>query len=109
VESYLAASTIFVLPSVREAMPISLLEAMAAGRPCIASRVGGVPEVLRDGTNGLIVPPADAPALANAILRLLPDGDLRDSLGLQATRDVSTPYDKKNLARRWADIYRSIA
>ena len=108
VESYLAAATVFVLPSVREAMPISLLEAMAAGRPCIASCVGGVPEVVRDGENGLLVPPADAAALADAIQRLLSNASLCTSLGRRAAESVGTRYDKGTIARQWAGLYRSI-
>lgn len=71
----------FVLPSVSEGSPNAILEAMAAGRPIVATRVGGVPELLRDGHDGLLVPPADADALARAIVRVLQEPALAQQLG----------------------------
>ncbi len=67
-----------VLPSLREAQGVALLEAMAARVPVVASRVGGIPETIRDGNDGLLVPPADPEALAAAIVRIARDGDLRE-------------------------------
>jgi len=67
----LAASDFFVFPSLQEAAGTALREAMAAGLPCIGARVGGIPESIADGDTGLLVPPADSPALARAILQML--------------------------------------
>jgi glycosyltransferase involved in cell wall biosynthesis len=76
-----AALDVAVLPSYREAQGLSILEAMALRRPVVASNVGGIPEMIEDGVSGLLVPPHDPPALANAIIRLLRDHPLADTLG----------------------------
>ena len=70
-----------VLPSYREAQGLSILEAMALSRPVVASNVGGIPEMIDDGVTGLLVPPADPPALAAAISRLLRDHSYADTIG----------------------------
>jgi glycosyltransferase involved in cell wall biosynthesis len=76
-----AALDVAVLPSYREALGLTVLEAMALSRPVIASDVGGIPEMIEDGVTGLLVPPRDAEALAAAIVRLLRDHPLADTLG----------------------------
>jgi glycosyltransferase involved in cell wall biosynthesis len=76
-----AAFDVAVLPSYREAQGLSILEAMAMSRPVVASNVGGIPEMIESGVNGLLVPPQDPPALADAIVRLLVDHPLADTLG----------------------------
>ena len=72
---------LFVLPSLYEGMPLSILEAMGAGLPVIATAVDGTPEVVEDGETGLLVPPADPAALARAVVRLLDDRALAVRLG----------------------------
>ena len=67
----IAGATLFVLPSRREPFGIAILEAAALGRPVVATRVGGIPEIVDDGRSGLLVPPEDAAALADALDRLL--------------------------------------
>jgi glycosyltransferase involved in cell wall biosynthesis len=79
-EAVLGAIDLFVLSSVAEGLCTSILDAMASGVPVVATRVGGVPEVVVDGESGLLVPPADEGALASAIARALDDGDLRRRL-----------------------------
>ncbi len=76
-----AALDVAVLPSYREAQGLSILEAMALSRPVVASNVGGIPEMIQDGVTGLLVPPADPPALAAAISRLLRDHSYADTIG----------------------------
>ena len=76
-----AALDVAVLPSYREALGLTILEAMALSRPIVASNVGGIPEMVEDGVTGLLVPPHDAEALAAAIVRLLHDHPLADTLG----------------------------
>ncbi len=76
-----AALDVAVLPSYREALGLTILEAMALSRPIVASNVGGIPEMVEDGVTGLLVPPHDADALAAAIIRLLRDHPLADTLG----------------------------
>ncbi|MHB8460883.1 MAG: glycosyltransferase [Candidatus Limnocylindrales bacterium] len=75
-----AALDVAVLPSYREAQGLTILEAMALSRPVVASNVGGIPEMVEDGVTGLLVPPRDAGALAAAIVRLLRDHPLADTL-----------------------------
>jgi glycosyltransferase involved in cell wall biosynthesis len=76
VEDILALSDFTVLPSLEEAVSLTLMESLAAGRPVVASRVGGIPELLEDGVNGLLVPPGDAAALARAMSALCRDHEL---------------------------------
>ena len=76
-----AAFDVAVLPSHREAQGLTILEAMALSRPVVASNVGGIPEMIKDGVTGLLVPPQDPPALAAAIVRLLRDHQLADTIG----------------------------
>ncbi|HRQ23124.1 MAG TPA: glycosyltransferase [Anaerolineales bacterium] len=81
VADFLNASDVFVLPTLTEALPTVLAEAMAARLPIIASAVGGIPEMITDGENGILLPPADTEALADACLRLLSDEDAAKSMG----------------------------
>ena len=76
-----AAFDVAVLPSYREAQGLTILEAMAMSRPVVASNVGGIPEMIENGVNGLLVPPHDPEALADAIARLLEDHQLSDMIG----------------------------
>ncbi len=80
VPAVVAALDVAVLPSYREAQGITILEAMALGRPVVASNVGGIPEMVEDGRTGLLVPPHDPVALADAIVRLLTDHPFADIL-----------------------------
>jgi glycosyltransferase involved in cell wall biosynthesis len=93
---------IFVFPSLREGMPNALLEAMAAGLPVVASGVGGILEVVRDGENGIVVPPGSPEALVAALLRLWSDQGLRERLGGQAYRSVVDNFG--NIEREVAEI-----
>ena len=81
VPSVTAALDVAVLPSYREAQGLSILEALALSRPVVASNVGGIPEMITDGVNGILVPPHDPDALAAAIIRLLRDHPFADTLG----------------------------
>ncbi len=76
-----AAFDVAVLPSYREAQGLSILEAMAMSRPVVASKVGGIPEMIESGVNGVLVPPQDPEALAGALVRLLTDHPFADTLG----------------------------
>ena len=96
----------FVLPSRHEPMGIVNLEAMAAGKAIIASRVGGVPELVGDGENGLLVPPDDAPALAVALAHLASDAALSARLGENGARRARD-FDWDAIAAQYLDVYNS--
>lgn len=99
-----AACRALVLPSLMEGYGISLVEAMAAGKPCISTRVGAVPELVRDGQNGLLVPPADPVRLSAAILKLtsLPDGGA--SMGA-AGREFVKSLTSERMAWETSSVY----
>jgi glycosyltransferase involved in cell wall biosynthesis len=80
VRPYLAMATLYLMPSHSEGSPNSLLEAMTAGVPCVASNVGGIPEIMTDERTGLLTPARNPEALANAVGRLLADPALASSL-----------------------------
>lgn len=96
-----------VLPSRYEELGTALVEAMAAGRAVVASRVGGIPELVRDGVDGLLVPPGDPGALAGALNRLLTDPALAAALGASARQRVAA-YDWRLLARRVLGVYEGV-
>lgn len=93
-----------ILPSHEEGLPNAVLEAMAAGVPMIASRVGGVPELIEDGISGLMVPPAEPQALAGAIARLAGDPELRRRMGA-AARQRAEEYSWPACARAHLELY----
>jgi glycosyltransferase involved in cell wall biosynthesis len=94
----LAAADIAVLPSLNEGLGVAALEAMAVGRPVVASRVGGLAEAVVHGETGLLVPPADPPALATAIARLAGDSGLRARLGAAGRARVLARYTAAKMA-----------
>lgn len=97
--------TLYCLPSVAEALPLSLIEAMAWGCPILATRVGGVPEALGDGTAGILVPPGDPQALASELQRLLQDATLRERLGRSARQRYQERFTHTAMARAVAELY----
>ncbi|MEP6807843.1 MAG: glycosyltransferase family 4 protein, partial [Chloroflexota bacterium] len=94
-----------VLPSLREAQGISILEAMARRKPVVASAVGGIPEVLTDGHDGLLVPPADPAALAEACIRLACSPPLRAQLGEAGRATVEARFSLDAMVRRIEEVY----
>ena len=105
VSALTADLTVSVLPSIREAQGISILEAMARRVPVVATTVGGIPEVITDGVDGLLVPPSDPPALAAAISRVLADGRLRKRIGEAGYRTVIDRYSIDAQVRRIQAVY----
>lgn len=101
----LAAMDIFVLPSLSEGLPLSLLEAMAARRAVVASAVGGIPEVIEHRRNGMLVPPANAAELAKNILALLDAPELRDSVALQGQHDVEASFNMARMKAAYESLY----
>jgi len=108
-ETLLQASQIFLLPSRSEGMSNALLEAMASGLACVASRIGGNSDVLEHGTTGLLVAPGDAGALADAVLALLEDPGLRNRLGKGARAAAVERYAMDRVVQRYADLYAALA
>jgi glycosyltransferase involved in cell wall biosynthesis len=94
----------FVLSSVSEAMPYVLLEAMAHGLPVVATSVGGVPEMIRDGVNGRLVPPGDPVALADAIRGLLAAPDCQARLGAAARETVEADFSAEAMRSRTVGV-----
>jgi glycosyltransferase involved in cell wall biosynthesis len=109
VGSLLAAADAFCLPSRHEGLPISLLEAMQAGLPCVATRVGGIPGLVDDGVDALLVEPADADGLAEALARVLSDHELAVQLGQRGQALVRRRYNVAAAAASYADIYDELA
>src|SRR2546426_674387 len=101
----LAAFDLFVLPSLNEGMGRVLLEAMAVGCPVIATRVGGIPDIVADGATGLLVPPRNERALAEAILTLLRDRSRRAAYGEAARRHVDGRFDVETMVRSVEGLY----
>jgi glycosyltransferase involved in cell wall biosynthesis len=102
------AATVFVLPSISEGLPMALLEAMAWGRPIVASAMGGVLDLITDGEDGLLVPPADPAALAAALRRLLEDPELRRRLAEKAERR-SAEFTEAAVWGRLDALYQELA
>jgi glycosyltransferase involved in cell wall biosynthesis len=103
-----AAMDIFVLPSLNEGLPMTVLEAMAASKPVIATRVGAIPSVIRDGENGLLVAPKDPEGLRNAVASLLNDAERRRRLGDQAHAWVSQNYTSEAMALKYREMYEEV-
>ena len=105
IEACLAGMDLFVLPSLNEGMGRALVEAMAAGLPVIASRVGGIPAVISHERTGLLVPPGDASALAEALRRLLDRPEWATQLGLAASRSVDSRYGSVSMVHAIESIF----
>jgi glycosyltransferase involved in cell wall biosynthesis len=100
----LATCDVFVMPSLSEGLPVALLEAMSYGRPIVATRAGGIPEVVENGRDALLVPPGDAEALSVAVSRLLGDPERRERLG-DAARDGVRRFGSDVVYAQLAAIY----
>lgn len=105
----MALADIFVFPSLFEGLGIAALEAMARGLPCIASSVGPLPEVVEHGKTGLLVPPRDPAALAEAIAALSRDPHRRLAMGKAARMRAQAIFDIRETASRVGELYRSLA
>jgi colanic acid/amylovoran biosynthesis glycosyltransferase len=96
---------VFALASFAEGVPGVLMEAMAMEIPCVATWVAGVPELIRDGIDGLLVPPSDVGALASAISRLIDDRSLRRQIGMAGRRRVLEKFDLEKNGRFLAEVF----
>jgi glycosyltransferase involved in cell wall biosynthesis len=98
-------AALFVRPSSLEGMPLTVLEAMASALPVVATPVGGTPQVLQDGVNGLLVPVDDSTELANAIVKLLDDRSLAEDMGRRGRELVENSYTWDTVVERTESLY----
>jgi glycosyltransferase involved in cell wall biosynthesis len=105
VKTLLGEVDAFVLPSRYEGLPNALLEAMAAGLPCVVTRVSGCEDVVLDGQTGFIVPPGQPNALADALVRVLTQPELAHALGRAGRDRAVNHYDRRDLMRQLTDLY----
>jgi glycosyltransferase involved in cell wall biosynthesis len=102
------AFDIFVMSSVTEGLGTSLLDAMACGKPVVATTAGGMPEVVADGETGLLVPPRDDAAMAAAVVRLLRDQRLRTAMGAAGERRVREMFSAERMVQDTLAVYRRV-
>jgi glycosyltransferase involved in cell wall biosynthesis len=108
IRPWLSACDLVIVPSRREAFGLSALEALALGRPVIASRVGGLPEIVREGVGGRLVPPGDAAELAEAVLEALAAPERLEEWGEAGRRDVWSRYRAEAVLPQWVELYRTL-
>lgn len=108
VSDYLKASDAFLFPSESEAHPLALIEAMACGLPVLASRVGGIPDIVTDGVDGVLLPPREESAWQKAIQQLLDHPAAFAEMGRRASESVRRRYAIEETARRHAELFRSL-
>jgi glycosyltransferase involved in cell wall biosynthesis len=106
-DQLMRAAECFAMPSLSEGMPMALLEAMAYGMAIVATRAGGIPELVEDGVDGLLVEPGDTEALAAALARLAADAELRGRLAA-AARERARALDAEEVAGRLGRLYDSL-
>jgi glycosyltransferase involved in cell wall biosynthesis len=103
------AFDIFVMSSITEGLGTSLLDAMAAAKPIVATSTGGIPEVVDDGVTGFLVAPRDDRAMAEAIVRLLKDADLRQRMGLAGLKRARERFSAERMLRETLRVYQRVA
>ena len=106
---FLRKADIFVYPSYYEGTPMAILEAMASGLPIVATNVGGIPEIVRDGCNGFLVSPGDIAALKLKLTTLIQNSELRAAMGRQSRKIVEEEFDLESYVERLVALYRSVA
>ena len=107
--SLLKAFDLFVMSSVTEGLGTSLLDAMACGKAIVATTAGGIPEVVRDGETGTLVPPRDHVSMANAIVTLLKDAELRGRMGAAGLALVRERFSAERMVEETLNVYRRVA
>jgi glycosyltransferase involved in cell wall biosynthesis len=108
VADYYAAFDALILPSANEGTPVSAIESLAGGRPVVATRVGGVPDVVRDGVDGFLVEPGDVDAMAERLARLAADAPLRHRMGEAGRASVHERYSVERLLDDVDRLYRRL-
>ncbi len=105
IRDFYAAADVFCLPSFAEGLPVVLMEAMAMEIPCVTTHIAGIPELIRDGEDGLLVPPSDLESLAGALARLMDDAELRQRMGKNGRTRVREHYELRRNVERLAQIF----
>jgi len=105
-KNILAAMDVFVMPSLQEGLGLALMEAMAQGLAVVGSAVGGIKTLIKDKVNGLLVKPADAVGLAEAILQLVNDAQMRHNLGINARKFIMENFSKEKMVKNTEGVYR---
>jgi glycosyltransferase involved in cell wall biosynthesis len=108
VAPFYAAFDALILPSANEGTPVSAIEALAGGRPVVATEVGGVPDVVRDGVDGFLVEPGDVETMADRLARLAADADLRRRMGEAGAASVRERYSVERLLEDMDALYRQL-
>jgi colanic acid/amylovoran biosynthesis glycosyltransferase len=106
IQEFYTAADIFALASFAEGIPVVLMEAMAMEIPCVATNINGIPELIRDGVDGLLVAPSDVQGLSVALMRLMNEAALRESLGKAGRLRVQQSYEISKSADRLAALFR---
>ena len=104
---FLKAMDVFVLSSINEGMGRCLLEALVCGKPAVATRVGGVPELVEHGSNGFLVPPRQPQLLARAIIEILSDEELKQKMGKNAIKKVTMDFSVEVMVKKIERLYQS--
>jgi glycosyltransferase involved in cell wall biosynthesis len=104
----LQASDIFAFPTLDEALGMSAVEAQACGLPAVASRTGGVPDIIEDGVTGILVPPGDEGALAGGLRALLTDPELRARFGAAGRARMQERFAIDTMVTRYAELFESL-
>lgn len=105
IDRFLSALDLLVMPSLSEGLPMALLEAALRQVPIVASHVGGIPEIIENGRSGLLVPPRDSRALANAMMEVLSDEKRAERIAAAARETVVTEFAASTMARGYCSIY----
>ena len=110
IKEILSAINILVIPSLLEAFPMIILEAMAMAmaKPIIATNIDGITEQITDGVNGILVPPKDPSALANAVMRVLNDKEFARTMGLAARKKVQQEFSVEKMITETEKVYLSL-
>jgi glycosyltransferase involved in cell wall biosynthesis len=104
----LSAMDIFVFPSVREGLGIALLEALAMSKACVASRIGGIEDIITDGENGMLTDVGDSDSIAQAVLKLMSDDGLREAIGRSGRRTVEERFTLDRMSDDIIKIYKKV-
>lgn len=105
IEPFLAMIDLFAMPSLSEGLPISLLEAVASGKPVLASAVGGIPEVIHSSDHGILVPPADSSSIAGAVKSLFSEKDRMQRMSMVGREFVGDQFSSTVMAENYLSVY----